>query len=98
MIKLPPITWTHNGRSLSVSLFVEGDVVVGMTPVDGAAPASRIVVPNGAERKYLGDHVATGLSKLGIKQKGKCAGPESPCAKRQRALNNMHRKVAGILG
>ena len=45
MIKLPPITWTHNGRSLSVSLFVEGDKVVGMTPVNGAAPASQIIVP-----------------------------------------------------
>jgi len=91
MIKLPPITWTHNGRSLSVSLFVEGDKVVGMTPVDGAAPASRIVVPSPAERKYLGDHVATGLSKLGVKP---CGG----CRKRQELLNGAHRKVAGILG
>ena len=88
MIKLPPITWTHNGRSLSVSLFVEGDVVVGMTPVDGAAPASRIVVPG---QKYLGDHIANGLGKLGVK---KCGG----CAKRQELLNGAHRKVAGILG
>jgi len=92
MIKLPPITWTHNGRSLSVSLFVEGDKVVGMTPVDGAAPASRIVVPG---QRYLGDRIASGLGHLGVKP---CGG----CNKRKEMLNGMHRgvarKVANILG
>ena len=88
MIKLPPITWTHDGRSLSVSLFVEGDKVVGMTPVDGAAPASQIVVPG---QRYLGDHIASGLSKVGVK-------PCSGCNKRKELLNNAHRKVANLLG
>ncbi len=88
MIKLPPIHWTHNGRRLSVCLFVEGDKVVGMTPVDGARPTSQIVVPG---QQYLGDHIANGLSKLGV---NKCKG----CTERQELLNGVHRKVVSILG
>ena len=92
MIKLPPITWTYEGRELSVSLFVEGDAVVGMTPVDGAQALSRIQVATPAdEKQYLGDHVANGLSKLGVK-------PCSGCNKRKQLLNSAHKKVAQLIG
>jgi len=88
MRKIGPLTWTHDGRELSVSLFVEDDKVVGMTPVDGAAPASQIIVPG---QRYLGDHIASGLSKVGVKP---CGG----CKKRQQKLNHWHQKAGLLLG
>ena len=86
MQKLPPQTWQHNGRTYTVSLFVDEDAVVGMTPV---TTSGGIIVP---PKKLLGDHVANGLSKMGVKE---CGG----CNKRKQLLNNIHsgaRKLVGL--
>lgn len=85
MNKLPPQHWQHDGQTFSVSLFVDGHTVVGMTPVTASGG---IVVP---PKKYLGDHVANGLAKLGVKP---CGG----CNKRKKVLNNAHRLVGNLLG
>ena len=77
MNKLPPQYWQHDGRTYTVSLFVDGDVVVGMTPV---TTSGGIIVP---PKKLLGDHVANGLSKLGVQ-------PCNGCNKRKQLLNTIH--------
>ena len=84
--KLPPQTWQHNGRTYTVSLFVDGDAVVGMTPV--TTSGGIIVVP---PKKLLGDHVASSLSKLGVKE---CPG----CNKRKQLLNSVHRGARKLVG
>ena len=85
MHKLSPQHWQHNGQTFSVSLFVEGDKVVGMTPV---MTSDGIIVP---PKNYLGDHVANGLAKLGVKP---CAG----CNERKELLNGADRSVRKLLG
>ena len=85
MNKLPPQHWQHNGQTFTVSLFVEGDAVVGMTPV---TTTGGIIVP---PKKYLGDHVANGLSKMGVK-------PCNGCNKRKELLNGMDRGVRKLVG
>ena len=85
MNKLPPQTWQYDGQTFVVSLFVDGGTVVGMTPVTTEAG---IVVP---PRKMLGDHVANGLSKLGIQ-------PCNGCDKRKELLNGAHRSVRKMVG
>jgi hypothetical protein len=42
MNRLPLQRWTHDGKTYSVALVVEGKLVVGMTPV-------KIVVPKGCK-------------------------------------------------
>lgn len=87
MQRLPPQRWTADGQSFSVSLYVEDGTVVGMTPVTTAAG---IIVQ---QKKYIGDHIANGLAKLGVKP---CGG----CNKRKEILNGVHRgasKLAGAL-
>ena len=42
MHKLPPQRWTHDGRTYSVALVVEGNKVTGVTPV-------KVVVPKGCK-------------------------------------------------
>jgi len=83
--QLLPQTWQHDGQTFSVALYVEGNTVVGMTPVTASGG---IVVP---PTKYLGDHLANGLAKLGVK-------PCNGCNKRKQVLNNVHRSVEKILG
>ena len=85
MNKLPPQTWQHDGRTYTVSLFVDGDAVVGMTPV---TTSGGIIVP---PKKLLGDHVANGLSKLGVKE---CPG----CNGRKQVLNGIHRGARKLVG
>ncbi len=85
MKQLPPQTWQYNGQTFSVSLFVEDSTVVGMTPVTASGG---VVVP---PRKYLGDHVANGLAKLGVK-------PCSGCNERKQVLNNVHRGASRLVG
>ena len=85
MIELPPQTWKHNGQTLKVSLFVDGDKVVGMTEV---TTESGIIVPS---KKLLGDHIANGLSKLGVPT---CNG----CDKRKQILNKAHRGARRLVG
>jgi len=94
--KLPAQIWNHDGRQHRVCLFVEGDKVVGMTPVESKeVPHSRnspvIAARPGDERKYLGDHIANGLGKLGAK-------PCSGCNKRKKWFNDQHKKVAKLFG
>ena len=85
MNKLPPQHWQHNGRTYTVSLFVEGSAVVGMTPV---TTSGGIIVP---PKKLLGDHIANGLSKLGVQP---CGG----CNKRKKVLNSIHRGARKLVG
>ena len=61
MNKLPPQHWQHNGQTFTVSLFVEGNTVIRMTPV---TTTGGVIVP---PTKYPDDHIAIGLSKLGFK-------------------------------
>ena len=83
MKQLPPQHWQHNGQTLTVSLIVEGSTVVGMTEVTAAGGV--IVTPT----EYLGDHIANGLSKLGLKP---CVG----CDQRIEWLNGKHRSAKRI--
>ena len=85
MRKLPPQHWQHNGQAFTVSLYVEGGVVVGMTTV---TTAGGIIVP---PKKLLGDHVANGLAKLGVKECGGCNG-------RKQLLNKAHRGARRLVG
>ena len=85
MNKLPPQTWQCDGQSFTVSLFVEGNRVVGMTEV---TTDSGIIVPS---KSLLGDHVANGLAKMGVKE---CGG----CDKRKQLLNKAHRGVRRLVG
>ena len=85
MQQLPPQHWQHNGQTFTVSLYVEGETVVGMTPV---TTAGGITVP---PKKYLGDHIANGLSKLGVK-------PCNGCNKRKELLNGFDRGVRKLVG
>ena len=92
--KLPAVVWNHDGRQHRVCLFVEGGKVVGMTPVESKEAARYtpvIAAKPGDEKKYLGDHIANGLSKVGVKP---CGG----CNKRKEALNTLHKKAVGLLG
>ena len=84
MIRLPPQHWQHDGQTFTVSLLVEGGTVVGMTPV---TTTGGIIVP---PKKYLGDHIANGLSKLGVKS---CGG----CNKRKELLNGVDRGVRKLV-
>ena len=56
-----------------------------MTPV---TTSGGIIVP---PKKLLGDHVANGLSKLGVKE---CNG----CDKRKHLLNKAHRGARKLVG
>ena len=42
MTRLPTQRWTHDGRTYSVALVVEGNKVTGVTPV-------KVVVPKGCK-------------------------------------------------
>ena len=86
MNRLPPQHWQHNGQTYTVALFVDGHNVVGMTPV---TTASGIIVPQ--DKKYLGDHVANGLAKLGVQ-------PCNGCEKRKELLNGAHRGLSRMTG
>ena len=86
MNKLPPQSWQHDGTTFVVSLFVQGGVVVGMTPVTTDAG---IVVPQ-PDRKLLGDRIAGITSAMGVKP---CGG----CNKRKEVLNGWHKKVTNLL-
>ncbi len=86
MKQLPPQTWTFNGHRFSVTLFVEGNTVVGMSEV--TTEAGIVVTPTA---KLLGDHVANGLAKLGAK-------PCNGCKKRQSLLNRAHRGARRLVG
>ena len=83
--KLTQQTWQYEGHTFSVSLFIEGNTVVGMTPV---TTTSGVVVP---PTKYLGDHIANGLAKIGVKP---CDG----CDKRKQLLNKAHRGARRLVG
>ncbi len=85
MQRLPPQRWTADGQAFSVSLYVEDGTVVGMTPVTTSAG---IVVP---QKKYVGDYIANGLAKLGVKP---CGG----CNKRKQLLNKAHRGASELVG
>ena len=87
MKKLPPQHWQEDGQTFTVSLYVEDGIVVGMTPV---TTASGIIVPQ-ETKKYLGDHVANGLAKLGVK-------PCNGCQKRKELLNGAHRGLSRMTG
>lgn len=85
MRQLPPQTWQHDGQTFSVCLFVEGSAVVGMTEVTAAGG---VIVP---PKKYIGDHIANGLGKLGVKP---CGG----CNRRKQVLNSAHKSIGELLG
>ena len=85
MNKLPPQHWHHDGQTFSVCLFVEGSTVVGITEVHTTAG---VVVP---PEKFLGDHLASGMAKLGV---APCKG----CNKRKDLLNNVHRGAKKLVG
>ena len=84
--QLPVQTWTYGGQTFRASLFVDGMTIVGVSPVttDGG-----VVVPT-STKAYLGDHVANGLARVGVKP---CAG----CEKRKEGLNKVDRFVRGIV-
>ncbi len=84
MKQLKPQTWNYNGVGYSVSLFVEGGEVVGMTPVTTAAGI--VVIPP----KLLGDRVADITSALGVK-------PCNGCNKRRKILNGADSAVRRVL-
>ena len=83
MKQLPPQHWQHDGQTFSVSLIVEGSTIVRMTQV---TTAGGVIVP---PTQYLGDHIANGLSKLGIES---CVG----CDQRIEWLNGKHRSAKRI--
>ncbi len=85
MNKLSAQTWQYKGQTFTVSLYVEGNAVVGMTPV---TTSGGIIVP---PKKLLGDHVANGLAKLGVK-------PCNGCNGRKQLLNSAHRGVRKLVG
>lgn len=83
-MRLPPQTWKYDGQTFSVSLYVEHGTVVGMTPVTNQAGTEIPPV------KYLGDHLANGIAKAGIK---KCSG----CSKRQAWINAADQRIRKLL-
>lgn len=81
----------YDGRKLSVSLFVEGDRVVGMTRVSGCcaathAAAQRIITAKpGDEKRYLGDRMGAAIGKATGRKP--CPG----CKKVEAGLNGAHK-------
>ena len=67
------------------SLYVNGKTVAVMTPVTAAGG---IIVP---PKKYLGDHIANGLAKLGAKQ---CP----TCIQRKEWVNGVDRGMRKLIG
>ena len=84
MKQLPPQHWQYHGQTFTVSLIVEGSTVIRMTQV--TTTGGVIVTPT----EYLGDHIANGLSKLGLKP---CVG----CNKRKELLNGVDRGVRKLV-
>ena len=84
MNKLPPQHWQHNGQTFTVSLYVEGETVVGMTPV---TTTGGIVVP---PKKYLGDHMGEAIAQLTGRKP--CVG----CTKVENGVNAVHKGAERI--
>ena len=88
MTRLPPQKWLHDGTTYTVSIFVDGDQVVGMTHV---MAEEGVVVPSKHGQKYAGDILANGFAKLGVKP---CTG----CNKRKRFFNAADRAIRKLVG
>ena len=93
MNKLPPQHWQHDGHTYTVSLFVDGDAVVGMTPV---TTSGGIIVP---PKKYLGDHMGKAIGHLtGRKPCGGCTKIENGLSAAHRGAERLGRNVKKLVG
>lgn len=85
MNKLPAQHWQYNGLTFTVSLYVEGGMVVGITPT---RTNGGIIVP---PKKYLGDQMGGYIGRITGRQP--CGG----CRKVESLLNNADKLARTVM-